>query len=103
MAGSRNGTPKRAEEVEFPDNLRPVESRMYRLLSDGKRHRKSELKACLDDELADGMGAVRVHICNLRKKLPPERIILCEVAWMTVYYRMVCPLFPEWFHPDDAG
>ena len=40
------------------------------LLADGRPHRKDELWACLDDELADRNGsAIRVHVFNLRQKL----------------------------------
>lgn len=99
MAGSRNGTPRSA--LPFPDNLTPTERRIYEMLSDGERHTKPELHSCLDDELSDVRG-VRVHIKSLRDKLPPDRIILCECASLTIYYRMVCPLYPDWISPRDS-
>lgn len=100
MAGARNGTPK--VEKEFPDNLTTTERRFYDLFCDGERHKKWDLLKLLDDELA-GVGTVRKHICTLREKLPPERIIVCEVSSMVVYYRMVCPLFPNWISPRDQA
>lgn len=98
MAGA-NGKPKK--DLPFPDNLTPTQLRIYQLLSDGERHTKPEIHACLDDELS-GVSGVRVHIKNLRDKLPPDRIILCECASLTIYYRMVCPLFPDWISPRDS-
>lgn len=100
MAGARNGTPKK--ELPFPDNLTPRESRIYQLLSDGERHTKPEIHACLEDELSD-VSAIRDAIKLLRRKLPPERMIVCECAWMTIYYRMVCPLFPDYISPRDMA
>lgn len=100
MAGSRNGVPR--SELPFPDNLTPTERRIYEMLSDGERHTKPELFSLLDDQLS-GPTTVRKHICTLGAKLPPDRMILCECAWQTIYYRMVCPLFPNWLSPRDLA
>lgn len=48
--------------------LTPTERRIMTMLSDGYRHRKSELQTCLGDELATN-GTLLVHIANIRKKL----------------------------------
>lgn len=95
----KNGKPKR--DLSFPDNLTPVEAQFYNLLSDGERHTKSALFALLPDQLSN-MGTVRKHVCTLRAKLPPTRMILCEVAYQTIYYRMVCPLFPDYTSPRKS-
>lgn len=90
----RNGKVTRAdrEAREFPDNLRPTERRVYDLLSDGERHTKWEIARVIDPELPSPPG-VRVHICNLRAQLPPQRLIVCEVVNTIVHYRMVVPLY----------
>ena len=59
-------------DVAIPlDRFTPTERRIVTLLADGFAHAHSELKGCLDDELAED-AAVKVHVCNIRKKMPPH-------------------------------
>jgi DNA-binding CsgD family transcriptional regulator len=69
----------------------PTEERMLAVLSDGDRHKKEELKACLADELAESPQIVNFHICNIRKKLQTKgQSIICEKGWgRQLYYRQV--------------
>ena len=48
------------------DQLTPTHQRMIRVLMDGLPHHRSELHACLDDELS-GRTAVNKQLCTLRK------------------------------------
>ena len=55
----------------------PTEAKIIAVLSDGKTHKRAELKACLSDDMAK-FGAVHVHLTAIRKRLrmktPPEDI-----------------------------
>lgn len=96
----KNGKTRRWE-LSFPDNLPPRLRRIYDLLADGERHTKQEIKdKCIDDELA-AMNNVKEAMKQLRNRLPPERIIVCECAFDVIYYRMVCPLFPNYVSPRE--
>lgn len=79
------------EARPFPDNLTPAERRVYEFLLDGERHTKTELYGLLEDDLAQ-FNTVRKHICTLRKKLPPSRLIVCEVDGYAIFYRLIVPL-----------
>ena len=46
----------------------PTEKRILALLSDGNRHTREEVLACLDDDLAE-MKAIKPHVSRIRKKL----------------------------------
>ena len=45
-----------------------TELKILAVLLDGKPHTKEELRGCLADELSDN-SVLRVHMCNLRRKL----------------------------------
>lgn len=52
--------------------------RIIRLLNDGMPHRRSEIQRLLCDDMATD-GTIKVHICNLRKKLRTiGRDVVCE-------------------------
>ncbi len=70
------------------DGFTAVELRILAVLSDGMRHRKEELLPCL---WADGGTAanLRIHITNIRKKLPQGQTIICENANRVNGYRHV--------------
>lgn len=67
----------------------PTERRLMDLLETGRLCRRKELEPCLDDELA-GPDALLVHICNIRKKLPPGQMLIYAIpnpatrGWMLV-------------------
>lgn len=64
----------------------PIQTKMLQVLSDGKPHRKAELQACLNDELAP----IATHIMHIRRKLRQVgHDIVCEVAYCKAYYRRV--------------
>ena len=61
--------------------LTPTQEKMLGVLSDGMRHTRQELHACLSDELAP-LSNIQMHISNIRKVLRPiGQDIICE------YYR----------------
>lgn len=66
----------------------PVQTCMMDVLADGRSHPLGELIACLWDELGTA-GTVRVHLCAIRKKIAPERGIVCEQFSGRTYYRLV--------------
>lgn len=63
-----------------------TEKKLLEILSDGMPHSKYQLLEVLDDGLA-AVGALRVHITNIRKKLPAGQIIVCEYARQQTFYR----------------
>lgn len=56
--------------AKIKTHFTPTECRLMALLETGRLCRRKELEACLEDELA-GSTALLVHICKIRKKLPP--------------------------------
>jgi hypothetical protein len=67
----------------------PVESRMLGLLRDGLAHKREELHACLDDDLAD-LTAIQPHICRIRKRLNSRgEDILCVARGYTYSYQHI--------------
>jgi len=48
----------------------PTESRLVKMLSDGKPHSRRELLTCIDDDQAE-FSNLRSHICSVRKKVKP--------------------------------
>ena len=67
----------------------PTEQRILAILADGMAHTRQELHGCLYDELG-GPGNLRVHICNIRKKLlRVGQTILCELYRGSPHYRHV--------------
>lgn len=64
----------------------PTQRRMLAVLADGQPHHKSELQACLPDELS----TIYMHVSNIRAKLRPQgQDIICEYRHQTIYYRHV--------------
>lgn len=67
----------------------PTEQRILKLLSDGQRHKRKEIHACLFDELSE-LKTIRYHICMMRKVLRPKgEDIICEMYMGGLYYRHV--------------
>jgi len=67
----------------------PTQAAMIKVLSDGQRHRREELHACLPDELG-GLINVHNHLSKLRKKLRPKgEDIVCELYERRIHYRHV--------------
>lgn len=50
--------------------LTPTERRIHDTLCDMRGHSVDDLMLCLNDDMAE-VNTVRVHICRIRKKLPP--------------------------------
>lgn len=55
----------------------PTQERMLKVLNDGCGHRADELRACVDDELAEG-NIVAFHVSALRGRLPPGYDVVCR-------------------------
>lgn len=74
-----------------PRRFTPTQQRMIDVLSDGLRHTRKELEACLDDELAETHSAVSVHLTAIRKILRPigQDVILEYEGQNRTYYRHV--------------
>lgn len=67
----------------------PTQLRILQVLADGMRHHKTELHACLDDELAR-VDTVLFHIANIRKILRTiGQDIVCESLGRKCVYRQV--------------
>lgn len=70
-------------------NYNPTEKRIFEFLSDGERHTKAEIiEHCINDKLVTETTA-SIYIYNLRLKLPPGLLILCEWVMRKGEYRMV--------------
>lgn len=55
----------------------PTEQRIIDVLADGEAHPRSELMACIEDEMALP-SALALHLVNIRKKLRPlGQTVLC--------------------------
>lgn len=73
--------------------LTPTQKRLLKMLSDGQRHTSKELIAqCLTE---DGtIGALRLHISQLRRKIQPhDQTVICEMVDKKGYYRLIS--FPK--------
>lgn len=67
----------------------PTEQKIMDLLSDGQAHSRREIHACLPDDLGL-LSNIKPHIGNLRKKLPKDQAILCEIGRnRKIFYRLV--------------
>lgn len=62
-----------------PSKYTPTQERILNLLSDGLPHTRAEIQSLLPDSLS-ALAAIRKHICYLRKHLPPDQRIICEVT-----------------------
>lgn len=56
----------------------PTQARILKVLSDGLSHTKTELKGCIDDELAEMDSTIENHIHKLRKVLPRGQDIISK-------------------------
>jgi DNA-binding CsgD family transcriptional regulator len=54
-----------------------TEQKILERLSDGMPHRAEDLFCCLWDEIGS-VSAVRFHVSNIRKRLPPGEDIVCR-------------------------
>lgn len=61
--------------------------KLWNALADGQPHPASQLCELLNDSLA--AGALKVHICQLRKLLPAGQDISCERVRGESRYRIV--------------
>ena len=67
----------------------PTQQRILDLLSDGKPHRRLEIRSLLWDELSHP-HTIRKHISLLRKYVRPQgREIVCELFQHGICYRLV--------------
>ena len=70
----------------------PIQAAIAELLSDGERHKREELRACINDEEASNEN-VQSHVSEMRKKLKARgQTIVCELYNGTLYYRHVALL-----------
>lgn len=76
------------------NGLTPVQRKMLEVLSDGERHDRLELHACLFDELGP-VSNIHCHISRIRKRLPPGEAIVCELFNRRIYYRHIRLLAPQ--------
>lgn len=56
-------------------NFTKTEQRIIDRLSDGRSHSKDDLMAVIDELCS--VHNLRMHISNLRKKLPKDQLVLC--------------------------
>jgi len=71
------------------DKLTPTQRRMLDLLSDGKPHKKAELKNLLSDELSK-VNTIQYHISLLRSHVRERgQEIVCDLNGLSVRYRLV--------------
>lgn len=69
------------------NGLLPTHQRIMKVLLDGLPHKRSELHACLQDELADSKTVIS-HLCNLRKILRPKGLdVVCRSFGGRGYHR----------------
>lgn len=79
----------RSTDVVIRAQLTPTERRIFELLSDGRPHRKQELFACMDDELAE-WTAVKRRLTCLRKKIRDDGLeIICQVIDYHYAFRLM--------------
>lgn len=80
----------------MPLDFTPTQYRILKVLSDGLDHKKGELKAVLDDEMA-GDNALSVHLTYLRKRLRPrgEDIVCVARGHGRYFYRHVRLIAPS--------
>lgn len=80
------------------EKFTPTQQRILELLSDGLRHKRDEVLACLGDDMAS-LDTMQIHIVYLRKKLNPKGTdIVCQVYNGGYYYRHIRMLV----NPNDG-
>lgn len=71
------------------DDFTPTQQRILAVLRDGRAHLRSELLACLWDELG-ARSNIRAHLTAIRKVLRTRgEDIRCEILDRAVYYRRI--------------
>jgi len=71
------------------NHFTPTQKAMLNVLSDGHRHTREELHACLPDELGP-ISNIRTHLMHIRKKLRPAgQDIICELFQRRIHYRCI--------------
>ncbi len=66
-----------------------IQEKLLDLLSDGISHQRSELLACIGDDLATP-NALQAHLTRMRLKLRPiGNNVVCEIHDSRIYYRLV--------------
>lgn len=66
-----------------------TQSRILRLLSDGRPHAREELRRLLSDDLS-GFNNLQAHVSRLRKRLLLRgETVVCELHRGTIHYRHV--------------
>lgn len=58
------------------------------MFADGLPHSREELRTCLNDDMG-ALNNVRAHITNLRKLIPADEAIVCELYRATICYRHI--------------
>ena len=67
-----------------------TEQQILKLLSDGRRHTKDELKELLTQNNLNMNAALNMHITRIRKKLQPiGEDLICEFSARRIHYRHV--------------
>jgi len=69
-------------------NYTKTEQRILAVLADGEPHLPRELVACIEDDLATSR-TLHNHLVRIRRKLPEEETILCQLWRHTRWYRRV--------------
>lgn len=71
----------------------PTEKRILELLSDGRPHKRQEVHACLDDDLAS-LKSITPHISRIRRKINTQgEEIVCVARERSYYYQHVRLLY----------
>lgn len=68
---------------EQEERFRPMELKLFRILSDGKPHRLDELRQCC---APSGLSALRMQITSIRKKIRYDGM---NVVGQNGYYQLV--------------
>lgn len=89
MAESINGNGHVNGDVVLNSRFTATEQRMLAVLSDGQRHRREELHACLWDNQG-ALSNIKMHLSNLRRKLRPKgQDIVTELYYGGIYIRQI--------------
>ncbi len=79
---------------EVMERLTPTEKKLFKILLDGERHAKDELRIAIDP-LAS-FESMRNCILTLRGKLPNGVEIVCEIRNRAqIFYRLVYKFVPS--------
>ena len=78
---------------QLTGKLTPTERRIYDVLKDGEPHLQCEIYDCLDDN-GSQHNTIRVHLSNLRSKLPSGHELICQFIRRRREYRIVQRVYP---------